>query len=64
MPLVDIVERVTGQTFAQAVNTSIARPLALPHTSVAEAIDDLMRCVPGFGSEVSLDGTAVDVRGR
>ncbi len=64
MLLVDIVERVTGQTFAQAVDTSIAKPLALRQTSVAESIDDLMRCVPGLGSEVAFDGIAVDVRGR
>jgi D-alanyl-D-alanine carboxypeptidase len=64
MLLVEIVERVTGQTFAQAVDTSIARPLALRQTSVAETIDDLMRCVPGFDSEAAFDGIAVDVRGR
>lgn len=64
MLLIDIVERVTGQTFAQTVDTFITRPLALQRTSVAESIDDLMRCVPGFGSEITSDGTAVDVRGR
>jgi hypothetical protein len=39
-------------------------PLALRHTSVLEQIDDLMGCVPGFGSEVTTDGQVVDVRGR
>jgi D-alanyl-D-alanine carboxypeptidase len=31
---------------------------------VLESIDDLMACVPGFGSEVTEDGNLVDVRGR
>jgi D-alanyl-D-alanine carboxypeptidase len=31
---------------------------------VLAEIDDLMRCVPGFGSEVTIDGRIVDVRGR
>src|SRR4029453_18433910 len=64
MLLIDIVERVTGQTFAEVVNDFIIRPLALQHTTVLEQVDDLMRCVPGFGSEVTSDGQVVDVRGR
>jgi D-alanyl-D-alanine carboxypeptidase len=64
MLLIDIVERVTGQTFAQVVDHFITRPLALQDTSVLERVDDLMRCVPGFGSEVTSDGRVVDVRGR
>ena len=42
----------------------MTRPLALQNTTVLEQVDDLMRCVPGFGSEVTSDGQAVDVRGR
>jgi D-alanyl-D-alanine carboxypeptidase len=64
MLLTDIVERVTGQTFAEVVNDFVTKPLALQNTSVLEQIDDLMRCVPGFGSEVTCDGQVVDVRGR
>lgn len=64
MLLIDIVERVTGQTFARVLNDLVAMPLALQRTSVLEQIDDLMRCVPGFGSEVTPDGHIVDVRGR
>jgi D-alanyl-D-alanine carboxypeptidase len=64
MLLIDIVGRVTGRTFGQTIDTCIVRPLALLRTSAAETIDDLMRCAPGFGSEVTFDGTAVDVRGR
>jgi D-alanyl-D-alanine carboxypeptidase len=64
MLLIDIVERVTGQTFAELVNGFILKRLALQNTSVLEQVDDLMRCVPGFGSEVTSDGHVVDVRGR
>src|SRR5919106_1431880 len=64
MLLIDIVERVTGQTFAEVVNDFISKPLALQNTWVLEQIDDMMRCVPGFGSEVTSDGQVVDVRGR
>jgi D-alanyl-D-alanine carboxypeptidase len=64
MLLIDIVERATGRTFAEVVNDFVIKPLALQHTFVLEEVDDLMRCVPGFGSEVTSDGRVVDVRGR
>ena len=64
MLLIDIVERVTRRTFAEVVDDFIIRPLALQNTSALERVDDLMRCVPGFGSEVTSDGHVVDVRGR
>lgn len=64
MLLIDVVERVTGQTFARVLNEFVVTPLALQRTSVLAEIDDLMRCVPGFGSEVTSDGHVVDVRGR
>jgi D-alanyl-D-alanine carboxypeptidase len=64
MLLIDIMERVTGKTFARLLNDFIFRPLALPGTSVAEHVDDLLRCVPGFGSELTPDGQIVDIRGR
>ncbi len=64
MLIVDILERVTGQSFARLLNEFVTAPLALRRTSVVEHIDDLMGCVPGFGSEVTTDGRIVDVRGR
>lgn len=64
MLLIDIVERVTDHSFAEVVSDFITTPLALQNTTVLEQVDDLMRCVPGFGSEVTPDGQVVDVRGR
>ena len=64
MLLIDIVERVTGHTFAEVISDFIIKPLALQNTTVLELVDDLRRCVPGFGSEVTSDGQVVDVRGR
>jgi len=64
MLLIDTLERVTGQTFAEVVNDFVIKPLGLQHTFVLEEVNDLMRCVPGFGSEVTSDGQVVDVRGR
>lgn len=63
MLLIDVAERVTGQTFAELVSDFVTNPLGLQNTTVLEERDDLMRCVPGFGSEVSSDGEIVDVRG-
>ena len=63
MLLIDIAERVTGQTFAKLVSDFVTKPLGLQNTTVLEQLDDLMRCVPGFGSEVSSNGRSVDVRG-
>jgi D-alanyl-D-alanine carboxypeptidase len=64
MLLIEIVERVTGQTFAEVVSDFITKPLALQNTTVLEEVDDLMRYVPGFGSEVTSDGRVADVRGH
>lgn len=64
MLLIDLVERVTGQTFTEVINAFITKPLALQNTSVLEQVDDMMRCAAGFGSEVTSDGQVVDVRGR
>jgi D-alanyl-D-alanine carboxypeptidase len=64
MLLIDILERTTGQTFAQVLDEFIAGPLALRRMSVLEGIDDMRGCVPGFGSEVTADRHVVDVRGR
>lgn len=64
MLLIDIMERVTGRSFADLIADFIARPLQLRDTFVLEGVDDLMRCEPGFGREVTPDGELVDVRGR
>jgi len=64
MLLIDVVEYVTGQTFARVLSDLVVHPLALRHTFVVERLDDLTRCVPGLGSEVTADGHIVDVRGR
>ncbi len=64
MLLIDTVERVTGRTFAEVIDEFVTKPLDLQNTFVLEEIDDLMQCVPGFGSEVTFDGQLVDVRGR
>ena len=64
MLLIDILERITSQTFARAIDEFIVKPLALAQTFALEEIDDLRRCTPGFGSEVTPDGQIVDVRGR
>jgi D-alanyl-D-alanine carboxypeptidase len=64
MLVVDILERVTGRTFAQVLARFVTEPLVLHQTLVLETSEDLMACVPGFGSEVTEDGSLVDVRGR
>jgi D-alanyl-D-alanine carboxypeptidase len=64
MLIVDILERVAGRTFAQVLAQFVTQPLLLQRTSVLETIEDLLACVPGFGSEVTEDGSLVDVRGR
>lgn len=64
MLVVEILEHASGRTFAHAIDDFITRPLGLQRTSVLEQPEDLMRCAPGFGSEVSADGGVVDVRTR
>jgi D-alanyl-D-alanine carboxypeptidase len=64
MLVVDILERLTAQTFAQMPTQFVTEPLGLQRTSVLESIDDLRACAPGFGSEVTAGGSLVDVRGR
>ena len=58
------IERVTSRRFANAIDRFVVEPLALRDTFVLEDIGDLARCVPGFGSEVTTDGSVVDVRDR
>lgn len=64
MLVVDILERLSGQTFGDVLAQLVARPLALQQTATLEAVEDLMACVPGIGSEVTEDRSGVDVRGR
>jgi D-alanyl-D-alanine carboxypeptidase len=64
MLVVDVLERVTGRSFARVLAELVTGPLGLQRTSTLETIDSLMACVPGFGTEVTEDGTLVDVRGR
>jgi D-alanyl-D-alanine carboxypeptidase len=64
MLLVDILERVTGRTFAQLLEEFVMARFALQRTSVLTEINDWQRCVPGYGSEVTSDGRIVDVRER
>lgn len=64
MLVVDILERVTGSSFASLVAEHICEPLELRRTATLETIADLMTCVSGLGPEVTEDGVAVDVRGR
>jgi D-alanyl-D-alanine carboxypeptidase len=63
MLLVDIAERVTGQSFALLIEEHVCRPLSLRRTFVLENVEDLLRCTPGFGSELSGHRDVVDVRG-
>jgi D-alanyl-D-alanine carboxypeptidase len=64
MLLAEIIEHTSGRTFAGAIDDFITRRLALQRTSVLEQPEDLMRCVAGFGPEVTADGEVVDVRSR
>lgn len=57
-----ILERVSGQSFRHCVEELIARPLGLSNTFVAETIADWSSCVPGYGRDVTLDGSMIDVR--
>jgi D-alanyl-D-alanine carboxypeptidase len=64
MLVVDILERVTDQRFSDVLAQLVTRPLRLQRTRELETIEDVMTCVPGFGSEVTADRSVVDVRGR
>jgi hypothetical protein len=64
MFVVESLERVSGQTLAQVLTQLVIQPLALRRTLVLETTDDLTVRVPGLGSEVTEDGSLVDVRGR
>jgi len=63
MLLVDAIENVTGTTFAQVIHRLICQPLDLSKTVTLETLEDLTRCNPGFGTEVTPDASLVDVRG-
>jgi D-alanyl-D-alanine carboxypeptidase len=62
MLIVDALERATGHSFARIVDGIITMPLGLKSTFALEQLADMQRCVPGFGSNVTLDGSIRDVR--
>ena len=62
MLLREVLQRVTGRTFAETVHDFVVAPLALQTTRVVETIDGWSACVPGYGPEVDVDGRVVDVR--
>jgi D-alanyl-D-alanine carboxypeptidase len=57
-----VIERVSGHSFAECVCEHIVIPLGLRNTFVAETINDWATCIPGFGCEVQIDRTPVDIR--
>jgi D-alanyl-D-alanine carboxypeptidase len=57
-----LIECVTGQRFAAAVQTYIAAPLGLRRTSVVETLADQARLTPGYTTFFSDDDTLEDVR--
>jgi len=63
MLVIDALERVTGQSFADSIKRFVSDPLELLQTHVVSRVEDLEPCEAGFGSEVSRDGKIVDVRG-
>ncbi|HZR22486.1 MAG TPA: serine hydrolase domain-containing protein [Vicinamibacterales bacterium] len=63
MLLIDAIERVSGLSFAKAIDRFVVKPLALRRTMTLETIDDLLACEPGFGRGVTPDDRVVDVRG-
>jgi D-alanyl-D-alanine carboxypeptidase len=58
------IEAVTGQSFGEAVDVMIAKPLGLASLSVPMTLDDLNALAPGLSTYLASGGTAVDVRGR
>ncbi len=52
-----IIEAVTGRSYRDCVAEYVAAPLDLRDTFVADCIDDWQSCVPGYGTEVSSDGS-------
>jgi D-alanyl-D-alanine carboxypeptidase len=59
-----IPRHASAQLASTPLDSHDAKPLALQRTFVPETIEELIACVPGFGSEVAEDGSLVDVRGR
>jgi D-alanyl-D-alanine carboxypeptidase len=62
MLIVDAIERATGHTFAAVLDHTVVAPLGLRNTFTLEQLADMQLCVPGFGSDVTLDGSIRDVR--
>jgi len=62
MLIADAIERVTARTFANVLDEVIVAPLGLTGTFTLEDLDDMQRCVAGFGSQVTSDRSIRDVR--
>jgi D-alanyl-D-alanine carboxypeptidase len=62
MLLRQVVECALGQGFTHILQELLKTPLELQQTFVLERIEDWSTCVPGYGSEVDLDGRIVDIR--
>jgi D-alanyl-D-alanine carboxypeptidase len=63
MLAIEILERVGDRGFADLIRDLIVAPLGLRQTFALERPEDLLRCAPGFGTELTADRRAVDVRG-
>lgn len=57
-----LIEKVSGRTFEDNVRAHVVEPLGLRDTFVATGIEDWQTCLPGYGTEVSADGSLVDIR--
>jgi D-alanyl-D-alanine carboxypeptidase len=57
-----LVEKVTGQTFAQAVDEHLLQPLGLKHTFVAAVPEDLKQLAVSHSTYLGGGGKSIDVR--
>lgn len=57
-----IAEQVVGESFSAVLSRYIIRPLALARTVVPECVADLTSLAPAFSTQLSPDGTPLDVR--
>jgi D-alanyl-D-alanine carboxypeptidase len=62
MLLRQVLQRTTGKSFRQCIEDLIAIPLNLHDTFAAETIADWSTCVPGYGSEITVDSEPIDIR--
>ena len=57
-----VAEKASGSSFRSLVAESIAIPLGLPRTFVAESIEDLKSLAPAMSRYLSVDGSPLDTR--